>query len=215
MSRVHKSDRQESRFEVEAQAMELARQIRELDYIRNFGFKVRMAKTPHNWDVWSTDAKAAWMLREADRLDKLRMLDETYLHDMRRAVRADLRKLTSSIAAGNSYKRPKCIEEANKRLIHQDAAIEACNMLLTDLTDIKNTLPIDKNWLTQIAPLIDKELALLNGWKKGDVEMRRAVYKAEAERGRLIAQQWVDEAVQSVVLRAFQKALGIDVTGNA
>lgn len=209
MSRVHVADRKPSKLATEENALELARQIRELDYIRNFGFKVRMVKTPRNWDEWSTDAKAAWVLREADKLDRLRRLDETYLAQKRREVERDVKKLLHNITAGNSYKRPKCIEEANRRLMCQDAAIEACNELYTDLQDIMDTLPIDKNWMVQIEPLIDRELALLHGWRNGDAAMRKAVYAAEANRGRLIVQQWIDDAIQNTVLSALQQALGI------
>ena len=37
MSQVHKSERGESRFEVMENALKLKRQLRELDYIRNYG----------------------------------------------------------------------------------------------------------------------------------------------------------------------------------
>lgn len=184
MSRVLVADRNKSPFEVFENATLLAKQIRELDYIRNFGLKIREAHYPRNWDKWSTESKAGWMLREADRIEKLRRLDEEYLSDMRKAVEQDVRKLLRCITAANSYVWCKCIEEANRRLLLQDAALEACFEILTDLTDIWNTLPIEKNWLTQIQPTIQKEIDLIKGWKRGDTKMRKAVYDAEREHGR-------------------------------
>lgn len=209
MSRVPVPDRAESKFEVEENATWLARQVRELDYIRNFGFKIRYAKLPKNWDKWSVDSKARWVQQEADRIERLRELDRSYLNDMRKAVEEDVRNLLRSISGGNSYKWCKCIEEANRRLLLQDKAIEACQNLKADLTDIWNTLPIDKNWLTQIDPIIEKEIRLLNGWKRGDSSMRKAVYEAEEKRGRRIMKAAFEEAVKSVGLRAVFAALGI------
>lgn len=85
MSRVRGPDRAQSPFEVRDFAMfQLARQIHELDYLRHFGFKIRYAKLPKNWEEWSIDSRAGWMLREADRIDRLRKLDESYLEDARR-----------------------------------------------------------------------------------------------------------------------------------
>lgn len=104
MSRVPVPDRAESPFEVEENAVWLARQIRELDYIRNFGLKIRYARYPKNWDKWSIDSKAKWVQQEADRIERLRELDRTYLKEMRGAVEEDVRKLLRSISSGNSYK---------------------------------------------------------------------------------------------------------------
>lgn len=210
MSRVPVPDRAKSPFEVEENATWLARQVRELDYLRNFGLKIRYAKYPKNWEQWSIEAKAGWVQREADRIERLRKLDQTYLADMRKAVEEDVRKLLRAISSGNSYKWCKCIEEANKRLLHQDEAIEACRNLLADLTDIWNTLPINKNWLTQIEPVIDREIQLLNGWKRGDGSMRKAVYEAEERRGRKLLKAAFEDAAESVVLRAVYTALGIE-----
>lgn len=215
MSRVHKADRAESPFEVHNNAVELAKVIRELDYIRNFGYKMRHAKIPGNWDQWSDDSKAKWMQREADRIERLRTLDEGFLARKRENVEEDLRKLLISISSANSYKWCKCAEEANRRLLLQDRAIEACWNLRTDLQDIMHTLPIDKNWMTQVDPLIEKELALLNGWKKSDSDMRKAVFQSEEKRGREIIRIGFEEAATDKVLRAVYAALGIETAGSS
>lgn len=214
MSRVPVPDRAKSPFEVLENATHLARWVRELDYIRNFGLRIRYAREPKNWEKWSADSKAKWMQREADRIEKLRKLDEGYLADMRKDVEADVKRLLRAIASGNSYKWCKCIEEANRRLLWQDEAIAACETLLVDLTDIWNTLPINKNWLTQVEPIIEKQIKLLNGWKRGDSSMRKAVYEAEEERGKKIIQASFEGAAENMVLRAVYRALGIE-EGNS
>ena len=216
MSRVRAPDRTESPFAVRDFAMfDLARAIHELDYIRHFGYKVRYAKLPGNWDVWSIESKAAWMQREADRIDRMRKLDESYLADARVRVQRALDDLLWHIAKANRYRKPRTIEEANRRLVHQQEAQGACDALRIALQDIYGTLPCDKNWLTQIDPLIDREIALIEGWKKGDAEMRKNVYQMEESRGRKIILHGIQEASENMVLRAVQAALGIETEGSS
>ena len=216
MSRVRAPDRAESPFAVRDFAMfDLVRAVHELDYIRHFGYRVRHAKLPSNWDVWSTESKAAWMLREADRIERLRKLDEMYLADARIRVQRALDDILWHIAKANRYRKPRTIEEANKRLMHQQEAEGACDALRIALQDIYSTLPCDKNWLTQIDTLIEREIALIEGWKKGDAEMRKNVYQMEEARGRKVILQSMQEVSENMVLRAVQKALGIETEGSS
>lgn len=216
MSRVRAPDRTESPFAVRDFAMfQLARQIHELDYIRNFGLKIRNAKIPKNWDQWSDDSKSAWMIREGDRIERLRKLDETYLADARRRVQRALDDLLWHIAKANRYRKPRTIEEANRRLVHQQEAAGACDALRIALQDIYGTIPCDKNWLTQIDPLIENEIALIEGWKKGDAEMRKNLYQLEESRGRKVIMKGMQDASEDMVLRAVNAALGINTEGSS
>lgn len=216
MSRVRAPDRTESPFAVRDFAMfQLARQIHELDYIRNFGLKIRNAKIPKNWDQWSDDSKSAWMIREGDRIERLRKLDETYLADARRRVQRALDDLLWHIAKANRYRKPRTIEEANRRLLHQQEAAGACDALRIALQDIYGTIPCDKNWLTQIDPLIENEIALIEGWKKGDAEMRKNLYQLEESRGRKVIMKGMQDASEDMVLRAVNAALGINTEGSS
>lgn len=211
MSRVRAPDRAQSPFEVRDFAMfQLARQIHELDYLRHFGFKIRYAKLPKNWEEWSIESRASWMLREADRIDRLRKLDESYLEDARRRVQRALDDLLWHIAKGNRYRKPRTIEEANARLMHQQEAEGACEALRIALQDIYGTLPCDKNWLKPIDDMIENEIALIEGWKRGDAEMRKNVYQAEENRGRKVILRGIQEASEETVLRALKKALSIE-----
>ena len=211
MSRVRAPDRAQSPFEVRDFAMfQLVRQIHELDYLRHFGFKIRYAKLPKNWEEWSIDSRASWMLREADRIDRLRKLDEGYLEDARKRVQRALDDMLWHIAKGNRYRKPRTIEEANARLVHQQEAEGACEALRIALQDIYSTLPCDKNWLKPIEDLIENEIALIEGWKRGDAEMRKNVYQAEENRGRKVILRGIQEASEETVLRALQKALSIE-----
>lgn len=216
MSRVRAPDRKQSPFEVRDFAMfQLVKWVHELDYLRNFGLKIRYARTPKNWDKWSIQSKAAWMQREADRIERLRKLDTEYLHDARIRVQRALDDLLFHIAKANRYRKPRTIEEANKRLTHQQEAAGACDALRIALQDIYSTIPTDKNWLTQVEPMIENEIALIEGWIKGDGEMRKNLYALEEGRGQKIIRKGVEEAAEGMVLRAIYKALGIETEGNS
>lgn len=216
MSRVRAPDRAQSPFEVRDYAMfQLARAIHELDYIRNFGFKIRYAKLPRNWEKWSIDSRAGWMQREADRIDRLRKLDESYLEDARKRVQRAIDDLLWHIAKANRYRKPRTIESANARLKHQEEAEGACDALRIALQDIYGTIQADKNWLTAIEDMIEHEIALIEGWKRGDAEMRKNVYQMEENRGRRVILRGITEASEGMVLRAIETALGIEKAGSS
>ena len=155
------------------------------------------------------------MIREGDRIERLRKLDETYLADARRRVQRALDDLLWHIAKANRYRKPRTIEEANRRLLHQQEAAGACDALRIALQDIYGTIPCDKNWLTQIDPLIENEIALIEGWKKGDAEMRKNLYQLEESRGRKVIMKGMQDASEDMVLRAVNAALGINTEGSS
>ena len=150
MSQVHKSERGESRFEVMENALKLKRQLRELDYIRNYGLKIREARLPSNWSEWSTDSKAKWVHREADRISRLRDLDARFLSRKRETIERLIDQMMENIEGANSIQHPASMAEADERRIHQCRAIAACQQMLVHLQDIMDTVPIDKNWMTAI-----------------------------------------------------------------
>ena len=207
MSGIHKNERREHGFDVKDHAVILKRQLRELSLIRNFGYKIRYARIPGNWEQWSTESKARWMQEEEARIRRLRQLDETFLARKRNTVERDIEEMMHGIAKANSIRRPKTMRECDLRLEYQRKAIAAVETLEIDLTDIMETVPIDKNWMTQFEPMIEKELALLHGWIKGDGQMRAAVQAAERQRKGEIIQEGA-RTLKDEILEAFQKALG-------
>lgn len=207
MSGVHKSERKPHNFEVKDHAVQLKRMIRELSLIRNFGYRIREAKLPANWDEWSVSSRARWMQEEAARIERLRALDATFLARKRNAVERDLEEMMHGIAKANAIKRPRTIQECDERLKHQQAAIGALETLEIDLTDIMDTVPINKNWMTQVEPAIERELALIHGWIKGDAPTRAAVEAAEKKRRGEIIQGAVG-AMKDEILKAIFLAMG-------
>ena len=179
---VHKNDRNESKFEVMDHAIVLKKMIRELSIVRNFGYKIRESKTPKNYEQWSDVSKERWKVKEAEKLEKLKMLDRGFLIEKRKVIDSDLTALTHSIRSANAIKYPVSISEADKRRSFQDDAIAACEHLIDDLQDIMDTLPIDKNWMTQVQPAIEREIALISAWRKSDNPKRRALREQDMRR---------------------------------
>lgn len=58
--------------------------------------------------------------------------------------------------------------EANERRISQDRAIACCESLLKELELAIDVLPIDAEKYMRYVAMIDKEIALLKGWRKSD-----------------------------------------------
>lgn len=206
MSQVHKSDRNESRFEVGDHAVLLKNDIRELSILRNFGYKVRESKLPRNFDQWSEKSQERWRQQEAARLKKLEWLDKHFLAEARKAVDDDLRRLMHGISAANSIRQPSSLAEADERRIHQDRAIAACEDLRIDLQDIMDTVPIDKNWMTHIEPRIVSQINLLKAWRKSDNEKRRALREADMKRWLKFLQKCAAENTENKLLRGIYHA---------
>ena len=183
MSNVHKADRNQSKFEVLEQAVRLKKILRELSYVRNFGYKVRTEPTmPRNAAQWSKDSLEGYMKREKEKIEKAKLLDEKFLGHKRSVIEDDIDRMMHGIVSANSLRVPTCMAEADERRLNQERAIAACEEIIIDLQDIMDTVPIDKNWMTQVEPEIEKELALLRAWKKSDNEKRRKLRVQDMER---------------------------------
>lgn len=60
------------------------------------------------------------------------------------------------------------IAEANDRRLSQDHAIAACEMLKQDIELMADVLPIKADKLLRYIDSINREIALLKGWRKSD-----------------------------------------------
>ena len=205
MSGVHKSDRGESRFEVMDHAVLLKKKLRELSILRNFGYTVRQSKLPRNFEQWSESSRERWKQQEANRMQKLQELDRYFLVNKRVEVDEDIKRLMHSISAANCI-RPSCMAEADERRLHQDRAIAACEDLRLDLTDIMDTLPINKNWMTHVEPDIAAQIALLKAWRKSDNEMRRSIREADAKRWMKFIQKMTEDSPKNDLIQAVFQA---------
>ena len=84
-----------------------------------------------------------------------------------------LRQLVLHVTAANSIY-PAEFADAELRRKHQDAAIACCAQLYQELEFSMSVLPVD---ITRYAPFldeVDKETALIKGWRKSDNKFKRA-----------------------------------------
>ena len=68
---------------------------------------------------------------------------------------------------------PTCQEELTERRLHQDIAIGQCARLAQELQYAIETLPVNVNTYLNIAHDIEKEIALLKGWRKSDNKFKK------------------------------------------
>ena len=89
--------------------------------------------------------------------------------------------MNNIVAANSIY--PITIEEVNYRRVLQDKAIANCEQLFQELTYLADMLPISLIKIEPYADVIDKEIALLKGWRKSTnamakkVQTRKSAYK--------------------------------------
>ena len=210
MSNVHKADRKPSSFEVMDHAVILRKMLRELSIDRNFGYKLRESREPKNFSVWSEKSKERWRCTEAARMERLKTLDRDYLAGKRRQLEGEIMCLMFAISDAQEIARPICMRECDDRRANQNMAIKACARIRIILQDIMDTVPIDKNWMTQVDPAIEKEIKLLKGWRKSDGPTRKAVLEADRQRGRrIIVSGLVEAAKNDILLRSVCTALNI------
>lgn len=76
-------------------------------------------------------------------------------------------RLIFHITAGNNI---YCavFSDAEMRRKHQDEAVSICHALYQEMQFAMDILPIDANKYAPYCDLIDRELALLKGWRKSD-----------------------------------------------
>lgn len=68
-----------------------------------------------------------------------------------------------------------CKAEADERRIAQDRAIACCESLLKELELAVEVLPIDAEKYMRYVDMIEREIALLKGWRKADNKKNRTL----------------------------------------
>lgn len=164
---VLKGKRKASYFEVEHNALEMRRIVTEL-CIRKFGYKMReIGKEPRNFEQWSQGSKTRWYEERMKQIQFAELFDTWFITDERQAVVHILREIISLISRANALY-PSNMAEYEQRRLWQDEAIGLCHSLKQELQYVAETIPTDVNWLTATTEPIDREIALLKGWRKSD-----------------------------------------------
>lgn len=171
---VPKRKRQESRFEVFHHLTVLRKEITSL-LLRDFGFSFtksesRLRKRFGDRPFEELDEKEKERYeRTKERWEKF---EEWFIIDERKAITDSLRNINKEVYLANSIY-PTCQEELTQRRLHQELAIGYCYQLVQELQYAMETLPVNIEKYTHFGELIEKEIALIKGWRKSDNKFKK------------------------------------------
>ena len=99
---------------------------------------------------------------------------EWLIDKMRSSIMDILRDLMLNIRAANSIY-PVNIAEYEERRLFQDKAICSCEQLYEEMQYVISVVPVDAQKYMPYVGEIEKEIALLKGWRKGDNRMLKRI----------------------------------------
>ena len=172
---VIKNKRGLSDLEFFHNAIKLRKRMTEL-LLRDFGIKQKNTDVNVFAREYAMDKADKSLFNELCEKYKITTLVESYprwlINEFRESILINLRELLANITAANSIY-PICIEEWNERRIRQDRAIGNCETLLQEMAYVIATVPVDAEKYMEYVWLIEKEIALLKGWRKSDNKIRK------------------------------------------
>ncbi|MCD7882535.1 MAG: hypothetical protein LUI87_02335 [Lachnospiraceae bacterium] len=180
---VLKRNQQESDFEVYHQYHVMRRNITEL-MLHNFGFSnAKMEKMLSKYFRGKPKDKLTEQeITSYNRYrEKLVNYIKYFIPDERKAITDLMRELGKYLHTANDIY-PTYMSELEERRLYQEKAIGICDALKQELQYAIETIPVDINKYTRIAELIDREIALIKGWRKKDNRLVSVIAKAEAKR---------------------------------
>jgi len=74
---------------------------------------------------------------------------------------------------------PTSLPELYERRLNQDRAIGSCYALLQELQYVIRVLPVDAQQYVRYTKLIEREIALIKGWRKSDNRILREIKKKD------------------------------------
>lgn len=171
---VVKRKRKESPFEVFHHLTKMRQNITDL-LLRDFGYSNEkfQKKIGRRYGGKSFEELTDVQKRDYDRQKKRsEAFDEWYIERERETVIECIHSINEHVYVANSIY-PTCQEELTERRIHQDIAIGQCARLAQELQYAVETLPVNVNTYLNIAQDIEKEIALLKGWRKSDNKFKK------------------------------------------
>lgn len=172
---VIKNKRGLSDLEFFHNAIKLRKRMTEL-LLRDFGIKQKNTDVNVFAREYAMDKTDKSLFNELCEKYKITTLVESYprwlINEFRESILINLRELLANITSANSIY-PICIEEWNERRIKQDRAIGNCETLLQEMAYVIATVPVDAEKYMEYVGLIEKEIALLKGWRKSDNKIRK------------------------------------------
>ena len=171
---VLKSKREETPFTARDLALDMRRQITELSF-RRFGKKARkLPNTPSNWADWSKDSQDKWLASNEQKRLEAEQFDNWFVDNERFILDRMLRRIIFDIDQANIL-RPQYLWECDKQRELQDEAIGLCSNLKRELNYIADTIPSNKNFIVKTVEIIDKEMAVLRGWRQSCNKTRKDI----------------------------------------
>ena len=180
---VKESQRGLSRLEFYHTAIKLRRDITLL-LLRDFGVKDKVRNVNLLAKMYELSEEDAQALKST--MDKYGMstVTEEYpewlISDFRRGIMQILRALVMNITAANTIY-PYLESEFYERRNYQNRAIGNCEQLLQEMQYVMGVLPVNAEKLMPYVETIEKEIALLKGWRKSDNKILRQIKKKQRE----------------------------------
>ena len=176
---VIKNKRSLSELEFFHNAIKLRKEMTSL-LLRDFGVKARNKDTqvlPKLYKMEKEDGEAFLKLCEQYKITSmLETYPEWLIREFRESILQNLRELIKNITCANSIY-PVCRAELTERRIYQDRAIGNCETLLQEMAYAMSVLPNDANKYMGYVDIIQREIALLKGWRKSDNKLKTKLKK--------------------------------------
>ena len=137
--------------------------------LRDFGVKTKVRKLRFMTEgMEDTDAKAFRDIAEKyGMVSCIEDWPEWIIEKMRSSIWDLLRKMTVEITGAYTIWATN-ISEAYARRNHMDEAIAACESLLKEMEYALDIFPVNAEKYMPYVGMIEKEIALLKGWRKSD-----------------------------------------------
>lgn len=180
---VLKSKRKTSRLEFLHNAYAIQRTI-VLLLLRDFGVKAKVRTVKAFSTVYKmTDEDKECLLKIMDRYG-ITSITEEYpewlIDDMRNRVLSECRALVRNIIQANSIY-PHTRGEFADRRRYQTMAIGNCEQLIQELQYVISIINVDANKYLPYVDMIDREVALLRGWRKSDNRLLTKIKENERQ----------------------------------
>lgn len=173
---VPKRKRKESQFEVIKHFYRLRFEITDL-LLRDFGYSEKKAEDRLQrifggkpYEELTEDQQKHYRKR----IDRNMGFEDWFIGYQRDTIMDCVRKATEYIFSANSIY-PTNLAEYEERRMFQNKAIGQCYRLLQELQYTVEILPVDINKYAKFIESIEKEIALLKGWRKHDNKFKKGI----------------------------------------
>lgn len=171
---VIKNKRSLSDLEFFHNAIKLRKEMTDL-LLRDFGVKARNRDVNVLPKKYSMDKEDGDKFLELCEKYKITTMLESYpdwlVREFRETILSNLRQLMKNITSANTIY-PVCMAEYEERRLCQNRAIANCETLLQEMVYVMTIMPVDADKYMKYVDYIQREIALLKGWRKSDNKIR-------------------------------------------